>query len=297
MSRRSAFTLVELLVVITIIGVLVAMLLPAVGSAREAARRTICAANLHSVGVAANVFAAANREYFPRGFIHAIGNPAPLLMELTAYTHVSSINPPGPTPDAEQYWKAFGTPHDTWQSYGAQQLSLPPFSPTLYAGVPIPNSRASMFKCPSVAAELAVTQTTSSDYGNIISLDYMYIGGYPYGTFSTAGLNAVSAPGTMGIANTAEVNCNTRIPANKTSDANVGDRIRALDCVLINGATPQVNHGVTQTATGFSPTYANMLWGDGHAGSVGPNYYPSQLTTSNWSMKHWVNGWYFYWGQ
>jgi prepilin-type N-terminal cleavage/methylation domain-containing protein/prepilin-type processing-associated H-X9-DG protein len=147
--KNNGFTLVELLVVISIIGILIALLLPAIQAAREAARRAQCANNLRQIGVALQSYAS-QYQTFPPGIkartrfsydYYANGGSewTYLLHYLMPYCDLNTF-----------YKMAHGPKFD---------LQNPWYAPDQWAGMP--STAFSAFNCPddTVAGELRDTSS------------------------------------------------------------------------------------------------------------------------------------------
>jgi prepilin-type N-terminal cleavage/methylation domain-containing protein/prepilin-type processing-associated H-X9-DG protein len=128
-KRNRAFTLIELLVVIAIIGILIALLLPAIQAAREAARRVRCQNNLMQVGVALQLYESAH-DVLPPGV--ADPGPGPIVSSPVGMHHS---------------WIIYLLPH-LEQTVAFKQVD---FNSSVYGAKnqPVRNITLSVLRCPS----------------------------------------------------------------------------------------------------------------------------------------------------
>mgnify|MGYP006272966833 FL=1 len=147
--HKSGFTLVELLVVVAIIALLIALLLPALGRAREAVSLSVCGSNLRQMGVAASTHAAERDGWYPQVFrnnsAQSSGYWGPY-----AYPRYWRLDHTDPDDDRwmggdynpnqwhkanrgpsdlnvntlQTAWKHYGTPWETWEELGVQRELL-----------------------------------------------------------------------------------------------------------------------------------------------------------------------------
>jgi prepilin-type N-terminal cleavage/methylation domain-containing protein/prepilin-type processing-associated H-X9-DG protein len=119
-AARRGFTLIELLVVIAIISVLIALLLPAVQSAREAARRAQCVNNMKQIGLALHNYESANGSFPPAAFHYTLSSATyecqtsiglsvfaiimPYLEQTTLYSAINVNIPTGASPNPTAWY-------------------------------------------------------------------------------------------------------------------------------------------------------------------------------------------------
>lgn len=258
-SRRLGFTLVELLVVIAIIGVLVALLLPAVQAAREAARRMSCQNNLKQLGLAVHNFESA-RQQLPTGsesrpFPGAPGHPYnfyrwSVLAHLTPYMEQSN-------------------------AYNTIDLDTPLYPPTyqitpqnaIAASLKVP-----MFLCPSDV------QSPVSKFKDSNGVEYDW-GPTNYAGNAGSGIGGGTAYKTDGVFG---INSKTRL-----ADLTDGTTNTALFSESILGQGPEISSAanVMKFATDYKYAGAAPLTDSGCASA-------SQYNNSNRRGFSWVNGEY-----
>ncbi len=292
--KINGFTLVELLVVISLMALLIALLLPALGKARETARRVICATQLRGLAMAANIFAGDQRGYLAAGAHHTTQGltydpdwitdawqPTRPIRNTGAYGEFDLYRHPQSNITAPA-WRWAGTGYTTFTQYGVD---------------------LKMLDCPTTEAKPIVKNSGGVNVGLHVETDYLYIAGYLPSYKAEA--NAQQVPGGAAVA---DANWNypptwhnpamgppaMSLEKDRTAPS---ESVIAADLVSVkikNGvAGPHViNHIASDPER---PDYQNVAHGDGSVNHLGNSDYGGVLEVNNFGLVPGANM-YYYWG-
>lgn len=119
--RRSAFTLIEILVVISIIAILISILMPTLQSAREVARQAVCLSNLRQISLGINTYAIDNGGYYPSSRGYGAVPPT----DAFAYSWEAMLQQdgyiPGRPTEATAVWHCPSDPLETIWTWGTRR--------------------------------------------------------------------------------------------------------------------------------------------------------------------------------
>lgn len=92
--KKRAFTLIEMMVVLVIIGILITLLLPALARTRESGRSTVCLNNLHQIGISLQIYVQENQNHLPVMYDRPVNNPTSVSASLddTLFPYVGISN-------------------------------------------------------------------------------------------------------------------------------------------------------------------------------------------------------------
>ncbi len=329
-----AFTLVELLVVISIIALLIALLLPALAQAKQSAQRAVCASNLQSIGQMSFEFAVSHRGYFPQAFSNNRYRTAqPFYLRYAPPRWLGWSNNESTAAYENDYgptgWRAFGTPVQVFEQYAGgatdskiakificpsalDQTTFHDWQFILPATYPSPSPNlADVLPVPGVP-QLSYDPTMANDnWAPFMTIGYAYLGGYGRNPYLTKQYGFYSSENWAGN-NVNPTSFNPTIPKPATSNSGNPRDVLAADVVALQGQDPSIaeywfNH---PSATNPNvPAFQNVLYADGHV--AGYNYpykilnttFSGRVIKGNWGMTHVTAGGtmsgnvYFYWPQ
>lgn len=292
-DKSMGFTLVELLVVIAIIGILIALLLPAVQAAREAARRTQCLNNLKQIGLAVHLHSEQKRV-LPPGYTWRFGG--------------GQVAPPGTLNGDEATWITYLLPYMEQTSL----YDLIDWTHTFGYGASDPNAKITTVHLPLMNCPSNPRPPTALWYGGYARGSYAANNGLgPQVEWNTgiqsrmAGVfywNSSLSPAEIrdGLSNTALVSETCVVPGgdqrgvmhypegsfyhhNYTPNSAVPDLLRSGSCVDVpwapcnEGFSHAGNRALTATARSQHPGGVHLCLGDGR----------SQFVANSIDLKLW----------